>query len=149
MEAEEIDSILRIQWRALHSGPPYVEDYYYQVNSTGLSERLLTSHMSMLGWAAVPCNETISQPRNKPGLELCRPQSAQTGHQTTTRARATHAGSRTTMCVRKLAHLPVIHRQARLSLPQAFINKHDAGRNARWSAPERIRELTPPCVVDS
>jgi hypothetical protein len=31
MDADEIDSILRIQWRSLHNGPSYVEDYYYQV----------------------------------------------------------------------------------------------------------------------
>ncbi|KAK9814288.1 hypothetical protein WJX72_003466 [[Myrmecia] bisecta] len=29
MDAEEIDSILRIQWKSLHSGLPYIEDYYY------------------------------------------------------------------------------------------------------------------------
>lgn len=27
--------------------------------------------------------------------------------------------------------------------PQAFVNKHSNGRNARWFAPERIRELAP------
>lgn len=32
MDADEIDSILRIQWRSLHSGPPYVEDYYFQAS---------------------------------------------------------------------------------------------------------------------
>ncbi len=26
---------------------------------------------------------------------------------------------------------------------QAFVNKHGGGRNARWFAPERIRELAP------
>ena len=31
MDADEIDSILRIQWRSLHNGPSYVEDFYYQV----------------------------------------------------------------------------------------------------------------------
>ncbi len=31
MGADEIDSILRIQWKSLHNGPPYLEDYYYQV----------------------------------------------------------------------------------------------------------------------
>lgn len=31
MDPEEIDSILRIQWKSLHSGSPYVEDYYYLV----------------------------------------------------------------------------------------------------------------------
>jgi DNA topoisomerase 2-associated protein PAT1 len=31
MSADEIESILRIQWRTLHNGPPYLEDYYYQV----------------------------------------------------------------------------------------------------------------------
>ncbi|KAA6418002.1 MAG: hypothetical protein FRX49_12002 [Trebouxia sp. A1-2] len=29
MDPEEIDSILRIQWKSLHGGSPYVEDYYY------------------------------------------------------------------------------------------------------------------------
>lgn len=33
MDAEEIDSILRIQWKSLHSGSPYAEDYYYLVGS--------------------------------------------------------------------------------------------------------------------
>lgn len=32
MDPEEIDSILRIQWKSLHSGSPYVEDYYYLVS---------------------------------------------------------------------------------------------------------------------
>lgn len=32
MDAEEIDSILRIQWKSLHSGSPYAEDYYYLVS---------------------------------------------------------------------------------------------------------------------
>ena len=31
MEPEEIDTILRIQWKSLHNGAPYQEDYYYQV----------------------------------------------------------------------------------------------------------------------
>lgn len=31
MEPEEIDSILRIQWKSLHNGSAYQEDYYYQV----------------------------------------------------------------------------------------------------------------------
>lgn len=31
MAAEEIEQILRIQWKSLHSGSPYHEDYYYQV----------------------------------------------------------------------------------------------------------------------
>ena len=31
MDADEIESILRIQWKSLHSGSPYLEDYYYQV----------------------------------------------------------------------------------------------------------------------
>lgn len=31
MEPEEIDTILRIQWKSLHNGVPYQEDYYYQV----------------------------------------------------------------------------------------------------------------------
>ncbi|KAK9831530.1 hypothetical protein WJX81_006306 [Elliptochloris bilobata] len=30
MDAEEIESILRIQWKSLHSGSPYQEDFYYQ-----------------------------------------------------------------------------------------------------------------------
>ena len=36
MDPEEIDSILRIQWKSLHSGSPYVEDYYYLVSQLGL-----------------------------------------------------------------------------------------------------------------
>ena len=32
MDAEEIDGILRIQWKSLHSGSPYAEDYYYLVS---------------------------------------------------------------------------------------------------------------------
>lgn len=32
MDPEEIESILRIQWKSLHSGASYVEDYYYQVS---------------------------------------------------------------------------------------------------------------------
>lgn len=55
MSRDEIDTILRIQWRSLHNGPPYQEDYYFQ----------------------------------------------------------------------------------------AFINKHGGGRNARWFAPESIRQLAP------
>jgi hypothetical protein len=31
MGGEEIEQILRIQWKSLHSGSPYHEDYYYQV----------------------------------------------------------------------------------------------------------------------
>lgn len=31
MLPDEIDSILRIQWKSLHNGAPYQEDYYYQV----------------------------------------------------------------------------------------------------------------------
>jgi len=30
MAPDEVDSILRAQWRAVHGGPPYVEDYLYQ-----------------------------------------------------------------------------------------------------------------------
>lgn len=30
MDADEIESILRIQWKSLHSGSPYQEDFYYQ-----------------------------------------------------------------------------------------------------------------------
>lgn len=33
MGRDEIDSILRIQWRSLHNGPPYQEDYYFQVRA--------------------------------------------------------------------------------------------------------------------
>ena len=43
MDPEEIDSILRIQWKSLHSGSPYVEDYYY-----------LVSHISHI--FTVPCH---------------------------------------------------------------------------------------------
>ena len=32
MEWAEIDQILRIQWKSLHGGPPYIEDYYYLVS---------------------------------------------------------------------------------------------------------------------
>ncbi len=32
MDWGEIDQILRIQWKSLHGGPPYVEDYYYLVS---------------------------------------------------------------------------------------------------------------------
>ena len=31
MDAEEIEAILRLQWKSLHSASPYQEDYYYQV----------------------------------------------------------------------------------------------------------------------
>ena len=31
MDADEIETILRIQWKSLHNGPAYIEDYYYQV----------------------------------------------------------------------------------------------------------------------
>ncbi len=31
MSTDEIEQILRIQWKSLHSGVPYHEDYYYQV----------------------------------------------------------------------------------------------------------------------
>lgn len=37
MDAEEIDSILRIQWKSLHSGSPYAEDYYYLVSHCNCS----------------------------------------------------------------------------------------------------------------
>jgi DNA topoisomerase 2-associated protein PAT1 len=30
MSGDEIEAILRIQWRSLHTGPPYVEDFYAQ-----------------------------------------------------------------------------------------------------------------------
>ena len=30
MAHDEIESILHMQWRPLHQGPPYIEDYYYQ-----------------------------------------------------------------------------------------------------------------------
>jgi hypothetical protein len=30
MGADEIEAILRIQWKSLHSGAPYQEDFYYQ-----------------------------------------------------------------------------------------------------------------------
>lgn len=32
MNADEIEQIMRIQWKSLHSGLPYHEDYYYQVS---------------------------------------------------------------------------------------------------------------------
>ena len=31
MDADEIESILRLQWKSLHGSSPYQEDYYYQV----------------------------------------------------------------------------------------------------------------------
>ena len=31
MAPEDIEQILRIQWKSLHSGCAYIEDYYYQV----------------------------------------------------------------------------------------------------------------------
>jgi hypothetical protein len=34
MDRDEIEQILRIQWKSLHSGSPYNEDYYYQVSRT-------------------------------------------------------------------------------------------------------------------
>jgi hypothetical protein len=37
MDPEEIDSILRIQWKSLHGGSPYVEDYYYLVSQQSLA----------------------------------------------------------------------------------------------------------------
>ena len=40
MDPEEIDSILRIQWKSLHSGSAYVEDYYYLVSQLGYFSRL-------------------------------------------------------------------------------------------------------------
>lgn len=33
MDADEIDSILRLQWKSLHGSSPYQEDYYFQVLS--------------------------------------------------------------------------------------------------------------------
>ena len=33
MDADEIETILRIQWKSLHNGPTYVEDYYFQACS--------------------------------------------------------------------------------------------------------------------
>lgn len=33
MDADEIETILRIQWKSLHNGPAYVEDYYYQARA--------------------------------------------------------------------------------------------------------------------
>lgn len=32
MSPEEIESILRLQWKSLHGASPYHEDYYYQVS---------------------------------------------------------------------------------------------------------------------
>lgn len=43
MDADEIDSILRIQWRSLHNGPSYVEDFYYQV-----CRQIPMQHISLL-----------------------------------------------------------------------------------------------------
>ena len=36
MDWGEIDQILRIQWKSLHGGPPYIEDYYYLVRHSQL-----------------------------------------------------------------------------------------------------------------
>lgn len=46
MDRDEIDSILRIQWKSLHNGPPYQEDYYYQVNSLNFPP---LQHISTVG----------------------------------------------------------------------------------------------------
>ena len=35
MDADEIETILRIQWKSVHNGPAYVEDYYFQVLMRG------------------------------------------------------------------------------------------------------------------
>ena len=51
MDPEEIDSILRIQWKSLHSGSPYVEDYYYlvsQLQSLCLSKPVGALHDGVL-----------------------------------------------------------------------------------------------------
>ena len=32
MDHEEIEHILHMQWRPLHMGDPYLEDYYYQAS---------------------------------------------------------------------------------------------------------------------
>lgn len=37
MDADEIETILRIQWKSLHNGPAYIEDYYYQVGGRVLA----------------------------------------------------------------------------------------------------------------
>ena len=44
MGADEIDSILRIQWKSLHNGPPYLEDYYYQVRWRPIHQPALRKH---------------------------------------------------------------------------------------------------------
>ena len=36
MDPEEIESILRIQWRSVHIGQPYLEDYYWLVRVRGV-----------------------------------------------------------------------------------------------------------------
>ena len=105
MDADEIDSILRIQWRSLHNGPSYVEDFYYQVHGGAM--------LTPQGWSR----------------ECCRP--SQQPVQTEARV------------------LPCPQRPNPpedldlLLLSQAFLNKHFKGCNARWFAPERIRELAP------
>ncbi len=35
MDPDEIESILRIQWRSVHIGQPYLEDYYWLVRVKG------------------------------------------------------------------------------------------------------------------
>ena len=43
MDPEEIDSILRIQWKSLHTASPYVEDYYYLVSPSTPLEPFIIS----------------------------------------------------------------------------------------------------------
>ena len=54
MDPEEIDSILRIQWKSLHSGSPYVEDYYYLVSQLGVCSHFAIPGLLVL-FIQAPC----------------------------------------------------------------------------------------------
>ena len=62
MDAEEIESILRIQWKSLHSGSPYQEDFYYQARPlrapTHISCRALppSGDGQLAFWRCVPAS---------------------------------------------------------------------------------------------
>ena len=47
MSPEEIESILRLQWKSLHGASPYHEDYYYQVHRLESCPCMLTGSTSM------------------------------------------------------------------------------------------------------
>lgn len=79
MDPEEIDSILRIQWKSLHSGSPYVEDYYYLVSQLGLYTLLMhlmqgsnadisaTEMAGRLGCVVPECRVVSLQARSRHG----------------------------------------------------------------------------------